>query len=163
MIDQIVKAIIPQEKKEVNLAAIDLLNYDLTQIDEWNYSVIKNGMVYRINILQTDLDTKSIKLSINGVEKLIVLEDELDIRLSEMGFETNTAADLKELNAPMPGLILDVLVSPGDIITQGANLLILEAMKMENILKASTDRVVSSVLIDKGDKVEKGQKLLEFE
>jgi biotin carboxyl carrier protein len=59
-------------------------------------------------------------------------------------------------------LIIDLKVKVGDSVTTGDVLLILEAMKMENILKATGDGVVKEVKAKKGDSVEKGQVLIEF-
>ncbi|MNF18105.1 2-oxoglutarate carboxylase large subunit [compost metagenome] len=62
----------------------------------------------------------------------------------------------------MPGLVLKVLVAENTEVKKGDNLLILEAMKMENILKSSTDGTVKKVLVVQGDKVEKNQVLVQF-
>ncbi len=62
----------------------------------------------------------------------------------------------------MPGMVLKVLVNAGDEVKKGDNLLILEAMKMENILKSTTDGTVSKVLVKQGYKVEKNQVLIQF-
>jgi biotin carboxyl carrier protein len=70
---------------------------------------------------------------------------------------------VSEIKSPMPGLVLDILVKPGDVIKKGDQVLILEAMKMENILKSQTDATVKSVEIETGIAVEKGQVLIKFE
>ena len=62
----------------------------------------------------------------------------------------------------MPGLIIQLLVKDGDEVKSGDTLLILEAMKMENIIKAPGDATVKSVKVRKGDGVEKNQVLIEF-
>ncbi|HEX2219448.1 MAG TPA: biotin/lipoyl-containing protein [Gemmatimonadales bacterium] len=67
------------------------------------------------------------------------------------------------LRAPMPGLVLRVLVEPGQEITPGAGVVVLEAMKMENELKAPTGGVVGAVRVRPGEPVEKGQLLVEFQ
>lgn len=67
------------------------------------------------------------------------------------------------LKAPMPGLVVRVLVEPGARVAAGAGLLVLEAMKMENELRAVADGTVRAVLARRGQAVEKGQVLLEFE
>ncbi|MEA3296660.1 MAG: biotin/lipoyl-containing protein [candidate division Zixibacteria bacterium] len=69
----------------------------------------------------------------------------------------------KTLKAPMPGLLLEVKVTPGDTVTKGQPLLVVEAMKMENIIKAKADATVKVVHISGGASIEKGDKLLEFE
>jgi len=62
----------------------------------------------------------------------------------------------------MPGLVLDILVSEGQTIQKGDSLLVLEAMKMENNLKAINDAVVKKINVSKGDKVEKNTVLIEL-
>lgn len=72
---------------------------------------------------------------------------------------TGAAADLK---APMPGLVLDVRVGPGDRVVAGDSLLVLEAMKMENELRAEADALVEAVSVSAGEAVTKGQVLIRF-
>jgi pyruvate carboxylase subunit B len=67
------------------------------------------------------------------------------------------------LRAPMPGLVLRVLVQPGQEVAAGAGLVVLEAMKMENELKAPAGGVVGTVRVQPGAPVEKGQLLVEFQ
>ena len=62
----------------------------------------------------------------------------------------------------MPGLIIDLKIKAGDTVQQGDPLLILEAMKMENILKSPGEGVIKNLKVKKGDHVEKGQVLIEF-
>ena len=63
----------------------------------------------------------------------------------------------------MPGLVVDILVAEGDDLEKGHNLLILEAMKMENIIKIPNAGKVKSINIQKGQAVEKGQILIELD
>jgi len=67
------------------------------------------------------------------------------------------------LKAPMPGLVVRVQVQPGERVSAGSGLVVLEAMKMENELKATSASVVKAVRIEAGEAVEKGQVLVEFE
>jgi pyruvate carboxylase subunit B len=67
------------------------------------------------------------------------------------------------LRAPMPGLVVRVQVQPGEKVAAGDSLVVLEAMKMENELKAGASGVVKSVRVAPGEAVEKGQVLVEFE
>jgi biotin carboxyl carrier protein len=66
------------------------------------------------------------------------------------------------LKAPMPGLVVRVLVEPGQAVKAGAGLVVLEAMKMENELRAPADLTVRRVLVSPGNAVERGQSLVEF-
>jgi biotin carboxyl carrier protein len=70
---------------------------------------------------------------------------------------------MKEIKAPMPGLVLNVLVNAGDTVDKDTPLLILEAMKMENVIKAASSATVKKVNATKGVPVEKGAVLIEFE
>lgn len=63
--------------------------------------------------------------------------------------------------APLPGVVLSVAVAPGDSARGGDTLLVLEAMKMENVIQADSDCVVQAVHVAKGDKVEASQLLME--
>ena len=67
------------------------------------------------------------------------------------------------LRAPMPGLVVRVMVEPGQAVSRGAGVVVLEAMKMENELKAAADGTVKSVRVGTGEPVEKGQVLVEFD
>jgi len=67
------------------------------------------------------------------------------------------------LKAPMPGLVVRVLVTPGETVVPGQGLVVLEAMKMENELRSSMAGTVRGVPATAGQAVEKGQVLVEFE
>ncbi len=72
------------------------------------------------------------------------------------------AAD-KVVKAPMPGLILEIKVKPGDTVSRNQAIMIVEAMKMENVIKAPADGTVKAVHVARGSSVEKDMKLVEFE
>jgi pyruvate carboxylase subunit B len=67
------------------------------------------------------------------------------------------------LRAPMPGLVLRLLAEPGQRVAAGAGIVVLEAMKMENELRATAGAVVRAVKVTPGEAVEKGQVLVEFD
>jgi biotin carboxyl carrier protein len=71
-------------------------------------------------------------------------------------------SQIKEVKAPMPGLIFEIKVQEGDEVKKGDTLVILEAMKMENILKSPGDGIIKEIRIKKGDSVEKNQVLIQF-
>jgi biotin carboxyl carrier protein len=99
---------------------------------------------------------------ISGVEREVTILDERALLLDRMGMSSaDTKADL-ELCAPMPGKILSVLVKPGDYVNTGDSILILEAMKMENVIKASAAATVEEVPASAGSAVEKGELLVKF-
>jgi propionyl-CoA carboxylase alpha chain len=67
------------------------------------------------------------------------------------------------LLSPMPGLLLSLSVQAGDAVKSGQELAVVEAMKMENVLRADRDQVVKDVLAQPGDSLAVDQKILEFE
>lgn len=69
----------------------------------------------------------------------------------------------RPVRAPMPGLVVRIEVEPGQTVRVGEGIVIIEAMKMENELKAEAEGVVSRILVDSGQAVEKGTVLVEFE
>jgi biotin carboxyl carrier protein len=79
-----------------------------------------------------------------------------------MGYGAAATRQVKEIKAPMPGLVLDVSVQPGQSVKQGDRLLILVAMKMENSILIPADAVIKSIAVKPGQAVEKGQLLIEL-
>jgi biotin carboxyl carrier protein len=79
-----------------------------------------------------------------------------------MGMNSSVSGILKEIKAPMPGLILDLKVAPGDLVKKGDVVLILEAMKMENSIKSPGDGIVKAVNVSLKQSVEKNQVLIQF-
>jgi len=71
--------------------------------------------------------------------------------------------DQKIIMSFIPGTVLDILVESGQIIRKGDDLMILDAMKMQNQLKSKADGKVKNIPVKKGDKVSKGTILLELE
>ena len=72
-------------------------------------------------------------------------------------------AGAQPVNAPMPGTILDVCVSVGDVVKQGQTVMILEAMKMENEIAAPVAGKIASINVNKGATVESGVLLYTIE
>ena len=87
----------------------------------------------------------------------------MDALIKAMGFEVGASKVIDNIKAPMPGLILDIMVKPGDEVSVNTPLLILEAMKMENSIVSPRDGVIKSVTGTKGSTVDKGELLIEFE
>jgi biotin carboxyl carrier protein len=69
---------------------------------------------------------------------------------------------VNDIKAPMPGMVLNILVKEGDTVKKGDAILVLEAMKMENILKSPTDGLIKKIAAVKGTAVEKNQLLIQF-
>jgi len=80
-----------------------------------------------------------------------------------MGLLTSTSQKINSVKAPMPGLIIDVMVAEGQTVSEGTPLLVLSAMKMENIILSQGAGIVKSIAVKKDDSVEKGQLIIEME
>lgn len=89
--------------------------------------------------------------------------DERTRAIRELSGAAATATGPAPLLAPMPGLIVRVNVQVGDVVQAGQGLIVMEAMKMENELRASAAGTVKNLLATPGTAVEKGALLLELE
>ena len=87
----------------------------------------------------------------------------MDELIKKMGFAVNAGKNIDSISAPMPGLILDILVEEGQEVNEEDQLLILEAMKMENIITSPRSGVIKTVSVSKGEAVDKKQLLIEFQ
>jgi biotin carboxyl carrier protein len=135
---------------------------DLSTIGNDSTHVLYQNKSFNTEIVELNKTDKTCKIKVNGNIYQISIEDQFDVLLKQLGLDNLTANKVLEIKAPMPGLVLKVLVEEGTEVKKGDNLVILEAMKMENILKSSTDGVVKKILIKQGDKVEKNQILVQF-
>jgi pyruvate carboxylase subunit B len=89
--------------------------------------------------------------------------DERTRTIRDITAATATASGPAPVVAPMPGLIVRVSVAVGDQLQAGQGVIVMEAMKMENELRASAAGTVKTVLVEPGKAVEKGMILVEFE
>lgn len=133
---------------------------DCIRTADGSYHVIKDHKSYVVELLPVE-DKKHI-IKINGVEYDVELRDKYDELLKSLGMEGLGATAHKDLKAPMPGLVLEIMVSPGQEVVKGDPIMILEAMKMENVIKSPGDAVVKSIGIKTGQAVEKNEVLIEF-
>lgn len=157
-----------QEYKVAFEGAISLLNGEaqdakIDVISAYEVHVVLNGKSFTVFVEEVKKEEKQVLLNINGKKATVSLTTEMDMLLAKMGLSglaTKKAADLK---APMPGLIHSIAVSVGDAVKKGDQVIILEAMKMENVIKSPADGVVKKVAVNSGDKVDKNQLLIAFE
>ncbi|MGK0406870.1 MAG: acetyl/propionyl-CoA carboxylase alpha subunit [Roseivirga sp.] len=127
------------------------------------FSLLRNNKSYEVQVLEADYDQKEFLIEIDGQSYQVDAADRFDLLLKDLGMEHLNNTAVNDLKAPMPGLVLAVKVSPGDNIQKGEALIVLEAMKMENVLKAEADCFIKSIDCIIGSAVEKGQVLISFE
>jgi biotin carboxyl carrier protein len=126
-------------------------------------SILYRNKSYTAVVEKTDIASKEIVLRIDGKRFVLTVKEEIDLLLASMGMNMSAAQKAAPLKAPMPGMVLKVLVSPGQVVNKGDGLLILEAMKMENVLKASGTATVKAIRTEEKTAVEKGAVLIEME
>lgn len=136
---------------------------DIVKVSENRLHLIVNHQSYTAELIEAIPAEKKFRVRINGNSYTVELKDKYDELLQQLGMDKMLSAKVNDLKAPMPGLVLDVLVKEGQQIKKGENLLVLEAMKMENNLKAVSDAVVKKVKVGKGARVEKNEILIELE
>ena len=144
---------------EVNGTSFNTKIADLTGGAYSVSSAEKNTKLYLLNAVFSE---KKLTILINGKTYIARVKDNHDILLEKMGMSIKKSGVVKELRAPMPGLVLDVLVKEGQTVSKNSSLLILEAMKMENVLKNNVSVCIKKILIKKGGEVEKNQPLILF-
>ena len=136
---------------------------DLHQINSDNFHVIQSNQSFDIHVHEMNALSKTASISVNGNRYDLRIDDAYDTMVEQMGLLASTAQKVASIKAPMPGLILDIMVNPGDEIEEGTPLLVLSAMKMENVLLAEGEGVIKSIEVVKDAAVEKGQIIIEME
>jgi biotin carboxyl carrier protein len=136
---------------------------DVKHIGGGIYHVIGNNQSsYNVEVVNFNSAEKTAEIKVNNTSYSISAKDQFDVLLDKLGLSNLTSAKVSEIKAPMPGMVLKVFAAEGDEVKKGDNLFVLEAMKMENIIKSPADVVIKKIKIKPGDKVEKGQILIGF-
>jgi biotin carboxyl carrier protein len=140
--------------KEVYINALMSGNYHLHVIHKYNG--------FRILKEDENLKEKSFKLRINGKRAHVTVKTSKDLILEKMGFNNLSGSKVLEVKAPMPGLVLKLIAQAGQEVKKGENLLVLEAMKMENMIKSPGDGFIDEILVKPSQPVEKNQLMIRF-
>ncbi|MEM6723588.1 MAG: acetyl-CoA carboxylase biotin carboxyl carrier protein subunit [Bacteroidota bacterium] len=151
------------DNHEFQLTSDDLKNLDLTQLGEYSFHLIKDQVSYSIEVLSVNSEEKSLELLINNRPYQVHVKDQYDLLVKKLGLSSMQGAKQKQIKAPMPGLVLDIIATEGQKVVKGDSLLILEAMKMENVIKTAGEGTIKKIRVQKGDKVDKNQLLVELD
>lgn len=152
---------------------IDGQRYEITP-EEWRqldcimtapgeYHVLENGTSHAFTVFSFDLASRTCVIKVDGEIRQIRFLRDLDLLIEKMGLNVNPSKKLTHLDAPMPGLVTGINVKAGDEVEKGTPLLILEAMKMENVITSPERGVVKHIPVSMGQAVEKGTTLIEFD
>ncbi len=139
------------------------VHFDVNEQPNGIISVLLNGKSYTAIIEKTDRAAKESVIRVNGQQYNMSVKEPIDQLLANMGLDLKAMQKAEPVKAPMPGMVLKVLVTVGQSVNKGDGLIILEAMKMENLLKATAPGVVKSIKAVERTAVEKGAVLIEME
>lgn len=135
---------------------------DFLKISDREYHLLYNNKSYNLEIVKLNPEEKSMVLKVNSAKFDLQLKDKYDELLHNLGLDNLASKKVNDIKAPMPGMVLKILVNEGAEVKKGDALLVLEAMKMENILKSPSDGVVKKIAAIQGVAVEKNQLLIQF-
>ena len=138
-----------------------------------------NGSPYRVVVQNSDAD--SVELEVNGTPYVVEIEQKKKKPTSQIQRHTPSPSETRSVapiptvtrtavaagsnvvNSPLPGVILDIKVKVGDAVKKGDTIMVLEAMKMENNIQATSDGTVAKVSVEKGASVLEGAELIVIE
>jgi biotin carboxyl carrier protein len=130
---------------------------DIIEIRKGKFHILNNNRSYTAEVVSFDKESKTFTIRVNSNQYVVDVKDRFDDLLTKLGIDAGAGKKVNDIKAPMPGMVLNVMVENGQEIKKGDALVVLEAMKMENILKSPADGIVRKILVIKGDKVEKNQ------
>lgn len=124
------------------------------------YSLLLNNASYEV-LLDTESEKRNFyTVMVSGLQYTVKVQDERSRRLALVDRSLRPSEGELLIKAPIPGLVVKVPVAVGQEVTEGETLVILEAMKMENELRAPRRGVVSELRVAPGDQVALGQMML---
>ena len=135
---------------------------DIIKVRDGVYHLLKDNVSYNLEVVKHMPEEKKLFVKINNTTYTNDIKDKYDDLLHSLGLDALASKKVNDIKAPMPGMVLNVLVTEGQEVKKGDGLIVLEAMKMENILKSPTDGVIKKIAITKGVAVEKNQLLIQF-
>lgn len=148
---------------EFQFTAAELQQLDVVATGTDSFHLLNQHQSYHINMIHKDFHGKHYELKVNNAKYDVAISTPLDVLIDAMGFELGATAQVGQIEAPMPGLILEVSVTEGQEVKEGDTLLILEAMKMENVLTSPRDGTIKAIKVAQGEAVEKKHVLITFE
>ncbi len=147
---------------ETDIVNGQAINADIIRINDRTFHIIHKGKSYNAELIGINRDEKSCSVKVGTNIYSMQMTDQFDELLHQLGMDNLKAARVSEVKAPMPGLVIRILAAEGDEVEKGGNLFVLEAMKMENIIKAPADVKIKSIKVKPGDKVDKNQVVMTF-
>jgi biotin carboxyl carrier protein len=150
---------LPIDDSESVLVDNKLVSADVKEVgDKGVLSCIVDGVPYLMNLEKTD---DGYRVHVNGVDVKVNVADEraMSIRklIGKRASKRDSAGDIK---APMPGLVVKLLINEGDEVSQGQGVIVVEAMKMENEIASPVDGKVKAIKVEEGQAVNKNDLMI---
>ena len=142
----------------------EVFNFDVQQGSKpEHFSLIINGRSHQVWIEEDELQQRgappSVRVRLRGFDYEVGVEDERTRRLRQFTNSESGSQELGQLIAPMPGMVVKLLVEPGQNVKKGDGVLIVEAMKMENEIRCPFSGEVKEIRVSARQAVEKGEVL----
>ena len=131
--------------------------WSAAEVDPGRLSLLLDGQSYDLHIERDGADTYAVTL--NQKTWRVRIPNAHTAKPSDSAHQAGPS----QLHAPMPGTVRQVMVAPGDTVEAGRGLIVLEAMKMENELRAEGPATVQAVHVEPGQAVTRDALLIEFE
>ena len=138
-------------------------DWSCVEIRDGQFHIIFNNQSFIADVVEANTTEKNFVISINNNNYRVELKDQFDELLQFLGMDGLKKLKESEIKAPMPGRVLEIMKKPGDSIFKGDTILVLEAMKMENVIKSPDDGIIKKIVVEKNQAVDKNELLVEFE
>jgi propionyl-CoA carboxylase alpha chain len=148
----------PNNTIAVNKAASDMRIEDCD--DGFTYVVSGEK---RVPVEIVEKNQNRYEVLVNGISYKFSIESPISYKRNQFLSKTQTVSKTENINAPMPGKIIDVLVEVNSMVTQGEAIVVLEAMKMQNEILSTVTGKVKSIRVKKDDIVMRDDILIEIE
>lgn len=150
------------EAGEHNTLNGEPVQFELSRSADGAWIMDMNGRRVVADLVRFDRENRQVVLRTGPHKFSVQVREPIDLLLEKLGMKDAGKRRMNQLKAPMPGLVTRILVKEGDEVKQGDPLLVLEAMKMENIFKAAGDGIVKAIRVSEKQAVEKGAELINF-
>lgn len=148
--------------ENLEFTSIDPEALDFVVTGPNQFHILHDGQSYEAELISADHQEKLFQIKVNGSVYQVKLSDQYDQLINKLGLKVNSGGALGEIKAPMPGLVLEINVEEGQEVEEGTPLLILEAMKMENVIKAPGSGSIKKIHVKQGKPVDKNQVMIEL-
>ena len=155
-------AILEINSRRFEIAPESIADLKAEQTDDGTYMLNDGNRLYTIKLVDYNHLAGKCSLIINGEYKEIKIIREIEVLIEKMGLNASHAKQHLEIHAPMPGLVTSIKIAEGQQVEKGTPLIILEAMKMENVIAAPHDAVIKKIHVTIGQAVERGFVMIEL-